>query len=417
MQSTGKNYRFYHLIVGTPTPIRIGIDGRVLMHYEMRGFARYTLELFRAMKEIAGANLDLYSFSPGPLAPEFLAELEIKPVVFPARREILWEQIELPKQLQQQRVDIFHATGNRGLPYRCACKYVLTCHDVIDRLPEYCGREHWRGRWRKKYADFISRHSAGKYITVSNFSKQDICRFHGLSPDRVVVIYNAAHPRFYEVLPAEQIARVRGQHDLPPQYFLFLGGFDKRKNVGALVEAFAKLPAEAPPLVLAGENKWDFAAVAQRINALGLSQRVLCPGAIADEDLPALYQGALALVHPSRYEGFGLQLVEAMASGIPVLASGATSLPEVLDGSGLLFDPENPDSIARGMERIIRDPILRRDLAEKARQRARFFSWHKAAGQTLTVYLELLRRNDNVLQNRDEAATPTAAAKNREQRR
>jgi glycosyltransferase involved in cell wall biosynthesis len=392
--------------------IRIGLDGRILMHYEMRGFARYTVELFRAMKEIAGDNIDLYSFSPGPIAPEFLVELEIKPVVFPAGREILWEQVELPKHLRQTRIDVFHATANRGLPYRRACKYTVTCHDVIDRLPEYCAGEHWRGRWRKKYADFVSRHSADKYITVSNFSKQDICRFHGLSPDRVEVIYNAANPRFYEMLPAEQIARVRGKYALPPEYFLFLGGFDRRKNVAALVVAFAGLSNGAPPLVLAGEHKWDFPAVAQKISALGLSQRVLCRGQIADEDLPAMYQGALAFVHPSRYEGFGLQLVEALASGVPVLASETTSLPEVLDGSGLLFDPEDPNSITGQMARIAGDPALRSALAEKSRQRARFFSWRKAAEQTLRVYLELLGRSDDALQSRNQvAATIDAAAK------
>jgi glycosyltransferase involved in cell wall biosynthesis len=390
--------------VSTETPIRIGLDGRILLHYEMRGFARYTVELFRAMKEIAGANIDLYSFSPGPIAPEFLVELEIKPVVFQARREILWEQIELPKRLRQTRIDVFHVTANRGLPYRSACKYVLTCHDIIDRLPEYCGGEHWRGSWRKKYADFVSRHSADKYITVSNFSKQDICRFHRLSSDRVVVIYNAANRRFYEILPAEQIACIRGKYALPPEYFLFLGGFDKKKNVGALVEAFAQLPNGFPQLVLAGEHKWDFADVTQKISALRLCSRVLCPGQIADEDLPAIYQGALAFVHPSRYEGFGLQLVEAMASRLPVLASETASFPEVLDGSGLLFDPEDRDSIARQMARIAGDPTLRSALAEKSRQRASLFSWHKAAEQTLRVYLELLNRSDEIFQNHNHVA-------------
>jgi len=383
--------------------IRIGLDGRVLMHYEMRGFARYTVELFRAMKEIAGAGIELYTFSPGPIAPEFLAELEIKPVIFPARREVLWEQVELPKQLRRTRIDVFHATANRGLPYRRVCKYVVTCHDIIDRLPEYCAGERWRGRWRKSYADFASRRSAGKYITVSEFSKRDICRFHGLAADRVVVIYNAASRRFYEMLPADDIARVRDKYRLPPEYFLFLGGFDRKKNVGALVDAVAlmqdgRLPGGAPALVLAGDRKWDFADVAERIRALGLSQQVLCPGQIADEDLPAMYQGALAFVHPSRYEGFGLQLVEAMASGVPVLAAETTSLPEVLDGCGLLFDPADPDSIAKQMARIVGDPALRGALAAKGRQRAGFFSWHKAAEQTLGVYLELLGRSADVRQ-------------------
>ncbi len=393
--------------VSAEKPIRIGLDGRILMQYEMRGFARYTVELFRAMKEIGGDHIDLHSFSPGPIAAEFLAELKIEPVVFSARREILWEQVELPKQLRQSRIDVFHATANRGLPYRRRCKYVVTCHDIIDRLPEYCVGEHWRGRWRKKYADFASRRSADKYITVSHFSKQDLCRFHSLSADRVVVIHNAASPRFHEKLPAEQIALVRNKYRLPSQYFLFLGGFDKRKNVAALVEAFAQLPRDSPALVLAGGHKWDFTVIADGIGALGLRERVLCPDAIADPDLPAVYQGALALVHPSRYEGFGLQLVEAMACGLPVLASGTTSLPEVLDGCGLLFDPEDPASIAQSMQRIWCDPDLRIEMAEQGRKRARCFSWHKAAQQTLQLYLELLGRGDSILRSRNAVEVTT----------
>ena len=365
--------------MGTEKPIRIGLDGRILMHYEMRGFARYTVELFRAMKEIAGNNVELISFSPGPIASEFLAALDITPVVFQARREILWEQVELPKQLQRARIDVFHATANRGLPYRRVCKYVVTCHDIIDRLPEYCAGEHWRGRWRKKYADFASRHSADKYITVSDFSKQDICRFYGLSSDRVVVIHNAANPRFHERLPAEQIALVRDKYRLPLSIFCFWAGSTNARTWARWWKLSPNCRRMLPPLVLAGEHKWDFAAISERIGALGLAERVLCPDGIADQDLPAVYQGAMALVHPSRYEGFGLQLVEAMASGLPVLASGTTSLPEVLDGCGLLFDPEDPASIAQQMERIYRDPDLRIAMAEKGRQRARFFSWRKAA--------------------------------------
>ena len=376
------------------TPIRIGIDGRILMHYEMRGFARYTVEIFRAMKEIAGDRIALYSFSPGPLAAEFLAELDLTPLVSPVRREILWEQIELPRQLRQHEIDVFHATANRGLPLARTCKYVLTCHDIIDRLPAHCHGEHWRGALRKRYADFISRRSADKYITVSNFSKQDLCRFHGLASDRVVVIYNAAHPRFYATLPPAQLAQVRGKYHLPANYFLFLGGFDERKNVTTLLDAFAQLPTDVPPLVLAGEHKWGFKEIAAKIHALGLSQRVFCPDNLADDDLPAVYQSAVALVLPSLYEGFGLQLVEAMASGIPVLASNSTSLPEVLGGCGLLFDPEDASSIARQMGRVARDSGLRGTKAHEGCQRATLFSWRKAAEQTLNVYLGLLGRGD-----------------------
>jgi len=106
--------------------------------------------------------------------------------------------------------------------------------------------------------------------------------------------------------------------------------------------------------------------------------------------LPGVYQGALAFVYPSRYEGFGLPAVEAMASGVPVLASGATSLPEVLAGNGILFNARDPTAIAAQMVRIYRNASLREDLSARGRQRAKFFSWQKCAAQTLDVYRELL---------------------------
>ncbi len=107
----------------TTQRLRVGIDGRIFMHYEMRGFARYAVELFGAMKEIAGDEIELVSFSPGPVARAFLELLDITPVVFPARREILWEQVDLPSQLAKEHVDVFHVTTNRGLPCRKACQF------------------------------------------------------------------------------------------------------------------------------------------------------------------------------------------------------------------------------------------------------------------------------------------------------
>jgi len=374
-------------------PLRIGIDARVLMYDEIRGFTRYTLELFRAMKEIAGPGIELYSFSPGPLAVTFQEVLGARPIICSVRREILWEQYELPRQLRKHRIDVFHATANRGLPYRRTCKYVLTCHDIIEQMVEYRARGSWRGQWRRKYADFCSLHSANRLITVSNYSKHDICRVHNLPEDRVRVIYNGVGREFFPVVPLAERRRTAERYGLPPEYFLYLGGFDTRKNVGALVDAVAQLPAELPPLALIGEQTQDFAPVAAAIRARGLSARVICPGKIPDVDLPAVYQGALAFVYPSLYEGFGLPAVEAMASGVAVLASGTTSLPEVLAGNGVLFDARNPASIAAQMVRIYHDAGLRERLAVSGRARAEYFSWQTCATQTLDVYRELLGKD------------------------
>ena len=144
--------------------------------------------------------------------------------------------------------------------------------------------------------------------------------------------------------------------------------------------------------MLAGEHKWEYwQIVVEKIRGLGLEDHIVCPDGISDDDLPALYQGAVALVHPSRYEGFGLQLAEAMAGGVPVLASDATSLPEVLGDCGLLFDPDDPTTIAFQMQRVYREPELRASFRARAGSVARgIFSWRKAAEQTLAVYEEVL---------------------------
>ena len=295
--------------------------------------------------------------------------------------------------MRKHRIDIFHSTANRGLPYRRTCKYVLTCHDIIEQMAEYRARGNWRGNWRMNYADFCSLHSAHRVITVSNYSKQDICRVHKLPADRVRVIYNGVGREFFPVVPLAERRRIAERYGLPPQYFLYLGGFDARKNVMALVEALAQLPAELPALALTGEQTPDFAPIAAAIRARGLSARVICPGKVPDADLPAVYQGALAFVYPSLYEGFGLPAAEAMASGVPVLASGVTSLPEVLAGSGVLFDARDPASIAAQMVRIYHDASLRDDLAVRGRERAKYFSWQTCAAQTLDVYRELLGKS------------------------
>jgi len=371
-------------------PLKIGFDGRPLVEGEIRGLSRYTVELIRALQECFDGSIHLFSFSPESIHDLIQSSLKLNQVVFRARREILWEQYELPRQLKKYGIDVFHATANRGLPGWRVCRYVLTLHDLIETMPEFVARGPMKSYLRRRYADLLSINAADRIITVSEHSRRDIHnKYRKLKPEGVSVIYEAAARIYFDKVSPMQIAAIKNKYSLPPEYLLYLGGFDKKKNVEGLVQAYRLSSDKVPPLVLAGDKKWGFVYVQEKIEDLGLTGKIVTPGRIEDEDLPALYQGANAFIYPSLYEGFGLQLLEAMASGIPVLASDRTCFPEVLNGAGLLFDPEKAESIAGQIIAISSDPDLRASLIRRSEERAKDFSWGKTAQETMRVYREV----------------------------
>jgi len=350
---------------------------------------RYTMNLLRELSE--GGEVELVLFTDRPVHPMFRGQFPFEEVCFESRREIIWEQWDLPRRLREAKIDVFHAPSNRGLPWSRGCRYVLTIHDIIENIPSLHSPGPMKSRLRQAYADFISIRAAHAILTVSEHSKRDICRRWRLAPDRVVVTYEGCDRRFYETVDVESIDRVRRRLGLPSRYLLYLGGFDRKKNVNGLLRGYALTSrADVPDLVLAGEKKWEFAATESLALALNCRERVLFPGFIPDCDLPALYQGALAFIYPSLYEGFGLQLVEAMASGVPVVASNRTSVPEVLGGAGLLFDPEKPEEIAGRLRQVSLDAALRERLRHAGVARAAEFSWSRTARETLAVYRRVL---------------------------
>jgi len=257
---------------------------------------------------------------------------------------------------------------------------------MIETMPKFVERGPLKSYLRRKYADYISVNAANKIVTVSEHSKKDIIKYWNIPNEKVVVIYEAASDVYFNPVHRNEIASVSNKYGLPSEYVLYLGGFDKKKNVNALVSAYRLLTSEVPRLVLAGERKWDFGCIKNIIEEYGLSERIITPGRIDDEDLPALYQGALAFIYPSLYEGFGLQLLEAMASGIPVLASDRTCFPEVLNGAGLLFDPGKSENIAENILAVCNDRDLRNELSNRSKERAKDFSWEKTAIETMSVY-------------------------------
>jgi glycosyltransferase involved in cell wall biosynthesis len=230
-------------------------------------------------------------------------------------------------------------------------------------------------------------------VTVSEYSRRDIIQFLGVPQDRVTVTYEAADRRFHQPITAEARQQVREKYRLPKQYLFYVGALEKRKNIPFLLKALAIASVPDLHVVLGGGNAQDCELLRQLAASLGIGDRVSLLGRVPDEDLPALYKEARAFVYPSEYEGFGLQICEALATGCPILVANATSLPEILGDGGDVFALDSPDQLAAMLVRLQGDADYRVDLQRRAQIRSGRFSWRDTAQRTLAVY-ELIRERN-----------------------
>jgi glycosyltransferase involved in cell wall biosynthesis len=373
--------------------MKVGFNARLLSAPDLRGWNRYTRNLLGALADL-GVELVLYSDRPIHEAHRArLPEGRWTERIGAVRPYARWEQVWLPRQCRRDGVSLLHAPANFGLPWSCPCPRVLTLHDAIDQV-YYSPREPFRRRWsvssvRSRLAHRIARSRAERVITVSQHARDDLVDRLGIPESKVRVISEAADPLFLEPIDRDQRTRVRARHGLSRPYVFYIGGWETRKNLPFLVRAFAEARLPEVDLVLAGGRDDQRAGLADLASQLGAEDRVRLLGWVEDADLPALYAEALCLAYPSEYEGFGLQLVEAMAVGCPALAARATCLPEVLGEGGATFGLESPQELTGLLSRVATDPSYRDTLSNRARIRSADFSWPRAAEATLAVYREL----------------------------
>ena len=296
----------------------------------------------------------------------------VETVELAARSQPVRMALTLPRLLRSLRPALTHfqhvvAPGTRG-------PAVVTIHDLsFERDPRLMSRRD-RFFFRTMVPRSVRR--ADRVLAVSERTRDDLVELYGIDESKIVVTPNGVDPVF-----SPEGARRNG-----PPYALFVGALHVRKDPTAAIEALA-LISEDLKLVFAGPDKGAGAEARQARDRLGLGDRVEFAGHVAKEELPALYRGAACLVLPSRYEGFGLPVVEAMASGTPVVASNAGALPEIAGGAAILVEPGDPAALAEGIERAVadRDRLVRAGL-----ERARQFSWTETALKTLDVYRELV---------------------------
>lgn len=342
----------------------------------LHGIARYALELARRLPPLEPS----WQFV-GLVGPRFSADElgELAPRIPLVRTAIDFlaplEQPVLAAALFHARPDLFHATSF-SVPALWPGKLVATIHDANHlALPESASLT------RVAYYRLVvgpRAQRARALITVSEFSRRELAQHLGLEPERLQVISNGVDASFRPAPPSE-LEDFRLRRGLPPRYFAAIGTAKPHKNLGVLQSIAAALPV--PLVLLAGRG-------ARR--TLGFGEETLELSPLPDAELVRLYAGAVAVLVPSRYEGFGLPALEAMACGAPVVASSSGAHAEVIGTAGLLVSPDNPLAWKEAAQALYRDDALRRRLSEAGRERALTYSWDDCARQTLATYRRAL---------------------------
>lgn len=283
--------------------------------------------------------------------------------------------------------DLFHGTDMLAPPIPQPT--VVTIHDLSTLLyPEHHTRLN---RLHLRWAIPQMTQRAAAIVTVSEATKRDLVARLEVPADRVHVVPNGVdHKRFYPRYRPEARQRAGLMLGIEPPYILALGTLEPRKNLPTLLRAYARLGRNVPKLVLAGARGWGEGPLFELVKELGLQERVRFTGYVPEAVLPDLYAGARLFVYPSLYEGFGLPVLEALASAAPVITSNTSSLPEVAGEAALLVDPGSVEELTRVMRRVLESKQLRDELRTKGPKQAAKFSWERTARQTLDVYASVL---------------------------
>ena len=285
---------------------------------------------------------------------------------------------------------LFHATEHLLMPLR-GVPTLLTVHDLIfRRFPQYHKRLNY---WYLNLAMPLYVRRADAIIAISECTRRDLIAAYGVPSEKVTVVYEAAAPHFAPP-SVDEVARVRLRYGLPERFLLTVGTLEPRKNLSRLLMAFEALVRQelVDAWAIVGRPGWlndDFYA---RLKASPWREKVILPGFVPDEDLPAVYAAATVLVLPSLYEGFGLPVLEAMACGAPVACSRTSSLPELGGDAARYFDPSDVEAMTATLEEVLSDDALRDEMRRQGLLQAARFSWKRAARETRALYDWLIER-------------------------
>ncbi len=369
--------------------MKIGIDGRAACWYRGTGIGTYTYQLINSLNEI-DKDSDYLLFMPEntsfdiPLNANFrLKNIGEK------KQDNFWDEINIPNILKDGEIELYHVPQNGvGLPKDKKCPFVITLHDVIPfKMPETVSDNYLR-IFHKELPLLLP--LCDGVITVSEYSKQDISEAFNYPKEKIHVTYLASEPIYCVINKSFAKRIIKKYYNLEGDYILYIGGFSPRKNILGLIEAFSKLLQSSSEkdlkLVIAGKKGKSYELYKKRAEELHVENDVVFPGFIPLEHLPYLYNSAKLFVYPSFYEGFGLPPLEAMACGVPVVASNVTSIPEIFGNSALLVNPRDVEELYQALYRGLTDEVKRQELIIEGLNKSNSLSWEKTARETLSIY-------------------------------
>jgi glycosyltransferase involved in cell wall biosynthesis len=377
--------------------MRIGLDARSMTLPRPRGTGRNLLDAYRLIPRLR-PEWEFVLYHQRRLAENAHDEhpvwrepnVRLRRIDMPGDRFDAWFQARLPLAIRRDRLDLMHFPANAA-PAWCPAPCVVTIHDLAPLRLQGELSPGDTSAFRRGVLRATRR--AARIITVSAATREELCRDFGMSPDRVTVIPWAADHGIVraarEPLSAVQNEDLRRRYGLGPRWLLTFSGNSRRKNARGVLDGFARVSPDARrgvQVVLVGCTSADYrATLAASAERAGISDQCRILDFVPYEDLPALLRGASGLLMPSRCEGFGLPILDAFACGVPVLTSRISSMPEVAGDAAAYCDPNDPQTIAAGIEQLL-DRASAEVLVRRGRERLRLFSWERTAAAMCRAY-------------------------------
>lgn len=367
--------------------MHVGIDAR-LISVQLAGIGQYAYLLYKYLRESGRYRITLYNddYFTGGWNFSHLRSRALRKISY-----IVWLNTRFTAQLKQDGVDLIHAP-NFIPPLWGKPPSVATFMDL--GFLRYPHTHH--SLYAAMFPSLVNRavDKARLIIAPSNSSSDEIIHFFPRAKNKIRVVYLAAAKGFKVLDDSAILDSVREKYKLPEKFILCVGTLEPRKNLDRFFKAFSlylqRRPSSDLKLVLCGKSWVRHRKFLEELSSSGIGERVIIAGYVAQDELTAIYNCALALAFPSFYEGFGIPAVEAMQCGLPVISSNAYSLPEVLGEAAIYFNPFKPEEMASAIEIIADNSEERIRLREAGLQRANMFSWKKTAKDMEDIYAEAL---------------------------